>query len=381
MKNNELIKAAEFGLEEKQVSDVDKAFAEKVVERNLLTKIYEQIIEKDITPETAKEARELRLKAVKVKTGIASIHKTQKEFALAFGKYCDAWKNKETEPIQQMIDNLLEIEKFEERREAERLKKLQEERATILSEFVEDAFDRELNKMDEDVWLAYLETKKQAFEEKIAAEKKAEELRIKKEKEEAEERERIRKENENLKKVAELKETRNKELRPYIIFIRDYDKILNMSEANYKKEFSDIKKGAEEYWEHERKEQLRKEKEEAAKQEKARKEREVLEAKLKAEREAKEAFEKAERAKREKLEAELKAKQEAEEKRLAQIEAEKQAELSKGDADKIKDLVKDLSDLKSKYTFSAEKNKNLYNSVNTLLDKIISYIEEKNATL
>lgn len=108
---NEIMKASEYGLEQKQVSDVDLAFAEKVKERELLSEIYGQIIKKDINKEVAQEARELKLKAVKVKSSIASIHKTQKEFALAFGKYCDAWKRKETEPVQQMIDGLMEIEK------------------------------------------------------------------------------------------------------------------------------------------------------------------------------------------------------------------------------------------------------------------------------
>lgn len=51
---------------------------------------------------------------------------------------------------------------------------------------------------------------------------------------------------------------RNTELRPYIIFIRDYGKMLNLPEDEYVKELADVVKGAEDHWEYERKEQIRK---------------------------------------------------------------------------------------------------------------------------
>lgn len=77
---------------------------------------------------------------------------------------------------------------------------------------------------------------------------------------------RIKEENERLKKIQETKDARNKELRPYIVFIRDYDKMLSMSDEDYAKELADIKTGAEQQWEYERKEQIRKQQEADAKQ-------------------------------------------------------------------------------------------------------------------
>lgn len=340
---NHVIKATEYGLEENQVSNVDQAFAEKVKERELLSEIYAQVITKDINAEVAQEARDLRLKAVKVKTGIAAIHKTQKEFALAFGKYCDAWKRKETEPVQQMIDGLLEIEKFEEIQEQKRLEALQLERVKLLSPYLHDAQDRDLSSMDSDVWEAYLSTKKKEHAELLEAERKAEQERIAKEKAEAEERERIRKENEQLRKEAEERERKAKE----------------EAEARAKIEAERLAKEAQE----------RKDREE-----KERKEREAHEAELRAERKKREEAEKQERLKREKLEAELKAKEEAERKAKEAEEARLQAELSKGDADKVKDLISDLNSLKTKYSFKSEKNKQMYNQVSILLDKVINHI-------
>lgn len=79
---------------------------------------------------------------------------------------------------------------------------------------------------------------------------------------------------------------------------------------------------------------------------------------------------------KEKAEKELKDKKEAEEKveknRLAEIEKE----LNKGDTAKIKDLIKDLEDLKTKYTFKSKRNKLKYIMVGGLIEKLINYIKE-----
>ena len=206
----EIVKAEEFGLESSQVSNIDEAFAPKTKERELLSKVYGQIIEKDITPEVASEARDLRLKAVKIKSGIASVHKTQKQFALAFGRYCDAWKNKETEPVQQMIDSLLEIEKFEEIREQKRIDELQAKRVTELLPYLDDAASKNLYLMEEDVWQAYLETKKKECEARLAAERKARAEEIERELELEKERERLAAENAKLQAEARAAEQARK---------------------------------------------------------------------------------------------------------------------------------------------------------------------------
>lgn len=85
-----------------------------------------------------------------------------------------------------------------------------------------------------------------------------------------------------------------------------------------------------------------------------------------------------EKAERLKLEAELKAKEEAELKAKEEAEQAAEAELSKSDKDKIRSLIADLEGLKTKYEFKAKKNKILYLAVISLLDKIITYINQKN---
>ena len=298
----------EYGLEKEKVKSIEEAFLPKITERNGLAEIYKDLITKEINEQTCKEAGNLRRKLVKVRTGIASIHKTQKAFYLASGKYVDAWKNKETEPIEQMEEKLSEIEKYFEKLEQERINKLSESRANEIKPFLrDDALEPlDLGYMADDVWETYLLGAKSSYEARIKAEKEAEELRIQaekkaeaeriaKEKAEEEERERIRLENERLKKEAKERE------------------LLAKIEAE---------KRAKEEAERKTKEAA----ERKVREEKERKEKEVYEAKLKAEREAREKVESEEKAKREKLEAELKAKEEAEIKErelLAKIEAEK----------------------------------------------------------
>ena len=77
----------EFGLDDVQVLTIEQAFAPKIAERDGLAAIYQQVITKELTPELCSEAKQIRLKLVKVRTGIAEIHKTQKAFFLAAGRY------------------------------------------------------------------------------------------------------------------------------------------------------------------------------------------------------------------------------------------------------------------------------------------------------
>jgi hypothetical protein len=70
----------------------------------------------------------------------------------------------------------------------------------------------------------------------------------------------------------------------------------------------------------------------------------------------------------------LEAKIQAELNLLADAESSKQAELNKGDADKVKDLINDLKDLKTKYTFKSKTNKKMLENVCLLIDKVLTFI-------
>jgi colicin import membrane protein len=357
-----------LSIEKSKAEQIRSTFEPMVEMLSQFENSYNAVIsesEKGITGEITAKAKRLRIDIGKVRIETEKLRKDQKEEYLRAGKAIDGVANILKWAVTDKENKLKEIEDYFEIQEQKRLEALQTERAEMLSQYVEDAQERNLSGMDEDVWNAYFQSKKKEHEDRIEAERKAEEDRIAREKAEAEERERIRAENEKLKKEAELKEKRNAELRPYIIFIRDYNKMLNMSDSEYKKEFQDIKKGAEDHWEYERKEQIRKANEEEAEKEKQRKEREAYEAKIRAEREE-----------RERIQKELEAKAEAERKAREEEEARMQAELNKGDSDKVSDLINDLNEIKTKYSFKSKKNQKMYSDVSVLVDKIINYINQ-----
>ena len=303
------------------LSEFEKSFNEIILEA-----------QNEITKDITFKAKRLRIDVGRVRIATEKIRKEQKEEYLRAGKAIDGVSNILKWAVSEKENKLKEIENHFEIREQKRLEILQSERLEKLSRYLEDAHERNLSQMDEDVWNAYFESKKKEYEDRIAAEKKAEKERIAKEKAEAEERKRIAAENEKLKKEAKKRE---------------------------------------------KAEQERKAKEEAEqkiREEKERKERAEYEAKLKAERDAKEKIEREEKAKREKLEAELKAKEEAERKAKEEDAARLQADLNKGDAAKVKDLIADLEALKTKYSFKSAKNTKMYADVCFLIDKIINHI-------
>jgi hypothetical protein len=283
-KMNELAKIdpKEFGLEEKQVATIEQAFAPKIAERDGIAKVYEQLITKEITKSVCSEARELRLKLVKVRTGIADIHRTQKAYFLAAGKFVDAWKNKETEPVEQMEENLTDIEKYFENLEKERTAKLAAEREAEIRKY-SPVIPYDLGNMDATVYENYLFGVKVSMETKLAAEKAAEDERlrlIEVEKENARlkaiEYEKIRKENARMKAEAEAKEK---------ALAAERARVESERKAEAEKQAVILEK---------EREQARKEAEKAA-------------------------------AERAKLQAELKAKQDAE---IAELKAKEQAELA-----------------------------------------------------
>jgi len=344
---NEIVKleAPELqGLEKSKAEQIKATFEPMAKMLSEFENQYNELMAipiEDMTEELTAKYKRLRLDIGKVRIETGKLKDKQKEYIKLEDRAIMGVHNILVWAVKEKEDNLKEREDYFEIQEQKRLDALQLERAEQLSLYVEDAFERNLSAMDNDVWSAYLNTKKKEHEDKIAAEQKAEEDRIAKERAEAEERKRIAAENEKLKKEAEERE-RWREKR-------------------------------------EKAEQERKAKEEAERkirEEKERKERAEYEAKIKAEREAREKFEREERAKREKLESELKAKEEAERKAKEEEAARFQAELSKGDEAKVKDLIADLKNLKSKYTFKSAKNQKMYTDVSMLIDKVINHIEK-----
>ena len=178
------MEAIQFGLTESEALTIEQAFLPKVNEAGILINIYEGIIAKELTPELVVEAKELRLKLVKVRTGLTEVHKSQKNYFLCAGRFVDAWKNKLTLPVEQMEEKLQAIEQHFFNIEKQRLAELEQSRLALITPYMESTFGMDFKTMPQDVFDAYLESKKQAHQAAILAaeEQRAQELKIAQEK-------------------------------------------------------------------------------------------------------------------------------------------------------------------------------------------------------
>lgn len=171
---------AEFGLDADKAAEVESVFLPVVTERDLLAENYAVITGQEITLKTTQQARDLRLKLVKLRTNTDRIHKAAKAFYLAGGRFVDAWKNKNVVVIEQMEEKLEDIELYFVRIEMELQIKLADERKELLSAFTTE-FPENLGIMPQAVFDAYLTGLKVAHEAKLAEEKRLEDERIEQE--------------------------------------------------------------------------------------------------------------------------------------------------------------------------------------------------------
>lgn len=297
MKDTEIIKAEDFGIEKKQEKELLADLPQIKKERDVLETQYNEVIKLDIeSPESWKKARELRLLIQKNRTqGINVWHRNAKDYFLKGGQFVDAIKRKEASVNERMEAQLLEIEKYEEIQRKKEIERLNELRIAEIEPFKEYVpFGINLGELEEEAYNHLLRGAKLQFKEEQERIKKEEEERLeaerikklhserkdllldvwqfvkdrsvnfgemeedeflkiksdaeKSKKEYDKEQDRIRKENERLKKEEELKLKRTEELQPYIVFIRDYSKLISLNEKEYQKQFEEIKKGAELQW-------------------------------------------------------------------------------------------------------------------------------------
>lgn len=236
-----------------------------------------------------KDARQARLMLKEIRVNADKMRKTLKEDSLRYGKAVQGVYNVIEYLIAPIEQHLEKQEKFVEIQEAERKAKLKlqrEDELRVYAQYVPFGIDL-ANMTDEDYQKVFSGAKLQ-FEAAIEAKERAEKERTEREaaiklhnerkntiilfwsfltdsqkaldfstisenefsmilensKSQKADYDRkqieIKAENERLKAEKERKEKRNSELNPYITFIRDYDAILNLNDADYEKEFLSI---------------------------------------------------------------------------------------------------------------------------------------------
>lgn len=300
------INPQEFGLTDETAKNISAQFQPMLDKMVELENEFNQIISLPIEdPETTKKAKELRLKYVKVRTGTADIHKAQKAFYLNGGRFVDGWKNAQLFASQGKESKLEEIEKYQENLIKEAQEKLQSERIELIRPFIDDTTALNFGEMPEDVWNAYFNAKRQAYADKLEAERKAQEERQAAIKAEQERIEAQRIENERLKAEAEARE---KEI-----------------EAERKRQAETLRIEQEKAEAERKAQQAIIDKERAEREAEAKKQADIIEA---------------QRKEAERLTAELKAKQDAEAKAEAERIAAQESAANAPDKDKLIAWVK-----------------------------------------
>lgn len=370
----ELIKinASEYGLEENKANELIGNLPQIVKERSVLEKQFDAIIKMDIeSPETTEAARSLRLLVQKNRTqGIMVWHKTTKDFFLKGGQFVDAIKRKEVAVNERMENDLSQIEKHAEIKEQERITKLQTERENELMKYQNEAMPG-LGNMSDEVWNNFLTGAKTNYENRIEAEKKAEEERA-----EAE-------------RIDKLGRERQVKIHYYAQFAGEIQSVItlgNMTKTDFETLIQTLQVKKDEYEKEQdriKKENERLEKEAEKKRIEQEKERQEYEAKLKAEREERERIEKVEREKNEKLQKQLRERKKAEQRELNLKLAEKKKQEDEEKAAQLapdKDKLLALSDKIINIPLPQLSNKEavkILDEVTQLLFKADTYIKDK----
>lgn len=375
MKNElKVIDPKEFGVEEKSAKSIELAFAPSISERNELSKTYDLLIKKEITPELIDEITVFDRQLQKCEKSIFNTHKSQKLYSLSLGRLIDAWKNKETDPIKLMREKCKEVKDHFNNIEREKIKVIRESRIKELTKYEVISLPDDLGTMDKLIYNHFLTGAKVNFENKKAESEKIEKQRI---------------EDERLKKQFD---ERYKEMLPYSDFLNislltvntsfeEYSNTLNGAIKDKKhseekaekqaKENEVLKKQADARELKAKEESEKREKEESERLEKEKNEREARELKEREAKKESDALLEKERLKNKLAQDQLDAiaKQKADD-----LELEK----SKGDKEHINDLISSLEAIKSgdKYTFKSKKNLVMFANVQGLIEKTIVFIKK-----
>lgn len=209
--------AQKSGIELTKAEAHVSAFHPALAELSELSRPLATLDKENPTSDHARIARENRLKIVKVRTGSESIKDERKKVLLSESNLIQSAFNLVKDACILTESEYEEIEKHQERVEAQKRAELKANRIALLTPYETDTEFLPLDIMDEEKFQALLSREKESFEavqakriqdekDRIEAERKAEEARlaeIKAEKQRQAERDA---ENARLKKEAEIRE-------------------------------------------------------------------------------------------------------------------------------------------------------------------------------
>lgn len=207
-KSQELeIIAKDSGLQQNKVETLLNSFSLSFQNaKDIVTKARTITVTDESQIELMASARQFRINLKNIRVEVENKRKELKEQSLREGKAIDGIANVIKALIIPIEEHLEKQEKFAEIKEAERKERAYSDRVEKLSKYVDDVSIYNLRELSEESFISVFNNAKKVYEEKLIAEQKETEEKIRKENEQREENERIRKENELLKKQAEENE-------------------------------------------------------------------------------------------------------------------------------------------------------------------------------
>ena len=133
-----IVDPAEYGMGIKQFELIEDAFAPTMSESKVLFKIYDTVINSEMSPELCEEAKKARIATGKAIKKIEDTHKTQKAYFWQGGKCVDAVKKSRVKPLEQIKAGFKEIEDFYHIKELERIEKVRIKRTKDLSKYTDE---------------------------------------------------------------------------------------------------------------------------------------------------------------------------------------------------------------------------------------------------
>lgn len=152
----------EYNLQPQEAENVLTAFAPKAIEFNALLQQYTPLLTMDIE-EALEPAKELKKKLIEFEKEVNKLHKIHKEFSLNYGRFVDS--NKNIYSVTEYKKKLDEIIKYEELQRKAKEKELADARHLELSKYMSDTSHIDLGTMQEEIYQAFLATKRKEFED------------------------------------------------------------------------------------------------------------------------------------------------------------------------------------------------------------------------
>src|SRR5690625_965490 len=146
-----------------QEEQISQAFSSHEMQLAGYKNSFNHIINQELTPELAKQARAMRLEIAKVRQASNKTHKVQKAFALAYGRFVDSKKNVIEDLAKSFEVPLKKIEYYEKIALEKKQAELQKSRALLLSKYTQN-IPSDLGTHTEDMFDAILNGFKLKFE-------------------------------------------------------------------------------------------------------------------------------------------------------------------------------------------------------------------------